>query len=181
MPTDNKSPSYLTVRAAVRDWLLRTKEGHFATELARREAPRGNLAPLFDDDKWLGWADIYNEYRDALVVAANCAEARETARLTVKSRNSMGIPAHGPSRMMRFFSPPMSLVLRRQVELQDPDYWNDMRNVLKEALNYPEYCCVPMSLIRAELEALQPRGNRTVIRKEGLVESRKPAPAIVPG
>jgi hypothetical protein len=171
MPTENRSPSYLQEREAVRKWLLQTKEGHWATELAKREAPQQNLAPFFDDDKWLGWGDIYREYKDALVVAANCAEARETARLQMKSRNRMGIPAHGPSRMMRFFSPPMSLLLRRQVELQDPDYWNDMRNVLKEALNYPEYCCVPLSLIRSELESLQPKGNRTVIRKEGLVES----------
>lgn len=171
MPTDNKSPSYNAVRDAVRRWLLQTKEGHFATELVRREAPRQNLAPFFDDDTWLGWDDIYQEYKDALVVAGNCAEARETARLQIRSRNSMGVPAHGPSRLMRFFSPPMSLVLRRQVELQDPDYWNDIRNVLKEALNYPEYCCVPLSLIRAELAAHQPRGAKTIARKEGLVES----------
>lgn len=170
MGTDNKSPSYLKERDAVRKWLLDTKAGQWAAELARREAPRQNLSPFFDDDKWLGWGDIYQEYRDALVVAANCAEARETARLQIKSRNSMGIPAHGPSRMMRFFSPPMSLVLRRQVELQDPDYWNDIRNVLKEALNYPEYCCVPASMIRAELEANQPRGTKLIAGKEGLVE-----------
>ena len=172
MGTDNKSPSYLLEREAVRKWLLQTREGHFATEMARREAPRENLSPVFDDDKWVSWGDIYREHRNSLVLAANCREARETAHLTMQSRNTMGLPPHGPSRMLRFFSPPMSLVLRRQVELQDPDYWNDMRNVLKEALNYPEYCCVPLNLIRAELEALQPKGTRIVIGKEGPVESR---------
>lgn len=172
MATDNKSPSYLVEREAVRKWLLETREGHFATELARREAPNDNLAPFFDDDRWLGWGDIYREYRDAIVLAANCAEARETARLVIKSRNSMGLPAHGPSRMMRFFSPPMSLVLRRQVEMQDPDYWNDLRNVLREALLYPEYTCVPLSLIRSELEALLPKGTKVSVTKEGIVERR---------
>lgn len=172
MGTDNKSPSYLVEREAVRKWLLETREGHFAAELARREAPHDNLAPFFDDDKWLGWGDIYREYKDAIVLAANCAEARETARLVIKSRNSMGLPAHGPSRMMRFFSPPMSLVLRRQVEMQDPDYWNDLRNVLREALLYPEYTCVPLSLIRSELEALLPKGTKVSVTKEGIVERR---------
>lgn len=172
MSTDNKSPSYLVEREAVRKWLLETRAGHFATELARREAPHDNLAPFFDDDKWLGWGDIYREYRDALVLAANCAEARETARLTIKSRDTMGLPAHGPSRMMRFFSPPLSHVLRRQVEEQDPDYWNDMRNVLREALLYPEWTCVPISLIRAELEAHLPKGTKVTVGKEGIVERR---------
>lgn len=175
MSTDNRSPSYLVEREAVRKWLLETRAGHFATEMARREAPRDNLSPFFDDDKWMGWGDFYREYRDAIVLAANCREARETARLTMKSKAGIGPPTHGPSRLMRFFSPPLSHVLRRQVETQDPDYWNDMRNVLREALLLPEYTCVPMSLIRAELEALLPKGTKVAVTKEGIVERHESA------
>jgi hypothetical protein len=176
MTTENRSQSYLVEREAVRKWLLETREGHFATELARREAPNDNLAPFFDDDKWLNWADLYREYKEAIVLAANCREARETARLTMQSRNTLGIPAHGPSQMLRFFSPPLSHVLRRQVEMQDPDYWNDIRNVLREALLYPEYTCVPVSLIRAELESHLPKGTKVTVTKEGIVERQVTIP-----
>jgi len=36
-------------------------------------------------------------------------------------------------------------VLRRQIEEGDPSYWNKHENVLREALDYPEWCCVPAS------------------------------------
>jgi hypothetical protein len=53
-----------------------------------------SLANVLDDDKWVNWGDIRREYREALVLAANCREARETARLTIQSRNTLGPPAH---------------------------------------------------------------------------------------
>ena len=171
MSTENKSPSYLKEREAVRKWLLETRTGHFATDILRRGMPaHESLANILDDDKWVDWQDIRREYHEALVLAANCREARETASLTIQARSTLGAPAHGPSKMLRFFSPPLSHVLRRQVEMQDPDYWNDLRNVLREALLYPEWTCVPASLIRAELESHLPKGTRVTVTKEGIVE-----------
>ena len=174
MSTENKSPSYLQEREAVRKWLLETKTGHYATELLRRGMPEHqSLANVLDDDKWVDWGDIRREYKEALILAANCREARETARLNIQARNTLGVPAHGPSKMLRFFSPPMSHVLRRQVEMQDPDYWNDLRNVLREALLWPEWTCVPASLLRAELESHLPKGTKVSVTKEGIVERRE--------
>jgi len=178
MGTANKSESYNRDRSLVRRWLLETREGQFATEMANRGMPKGdNLSRLFDDDKWLDWEDLYKESKDSIVLAANCREAREGARMAMKSTTSMVAPTGGPSKMMRFFSPPMSHVLRRQIEVQDPDYWNDPKNVLREALLYPEYACVPESLLRAQLESMLPKGTKVTMTKGGVLERREGKPA----
>src|SRR5436189_125039 len=44
------------------------------------------------------------------------------------------------------------LFFRRQIENMDPEYWNDPKNVLREALAFPEFCTVPQHIIRGELD-----------------------------
>jgi hypothetical protein len=174
MATENKSPSYLRERLLIRRWLLESREGRFATELLKRDSnlhpdgvtKHGDLSRILDDDNYVDWEDLYLEHKSSLVIASNCAEAREAASMQMQAKGSLGPPIGGPSKMMRFFSPPLWYHLRRQVETQNPEYWNDEVNVLREALANELWLCVPAHIVRGALEALLPKGKRVTLPSE---------------
>jgi len=152
MGTDNKSPSYLEERAASRRLLLGTKDGHLHTEILKTKVADGDLSAVFDDDHWLDWQEVVREMRGSVILAANCAEARRSTEIAMQSRYRLAPPLSGQAKWLHFFAPPVWYVLRRQVEMMDPDYWNDPKNTLREALDCPWWTTVPASLIRGELE-----------------------------
>lgn len=178
---ENKSPSYNAVRSAVRNWLLTTPEGKYATgKLKQFQKPsfgHNHLQHVIDEAYWTDHAEIYREYKDALILASNNAERRrQFERGEIK-------PTPG-SRMMKIFSPPLSYTLRRQAEEMDPDYWNDPRNVLREALANPEWTTVPADYLRGQLESLLPKAKKgqLVDATGGLIEATgtEAAPAAKP-
>jgi hypothetical protein len=152
MATDNKSPSYLKERAAVRKWLSETEEGRYAVDLMRAQEGPAAVSRILDDDKWVGWADLIEEHKNDLTIAANCHEVRKAVDLARKSNSLSAPPTSQGGKWLRFFTPEMGYVLRRQVETMDPDYWNDPKNVFREALRNPQWLTVPAELIRGELE-----------------------------
>lgn len=156
MSTDNKSPSYLRDREAARRWLTRTPDGRAARDHLMKHGP-GGQARILDDDQHVEWEDLVNENRDLPLLAANCAEARSAFEMARQARSTLGPPGLDKARWIRFFATPVAYVLRRQIETGDPDYWNDPRNLYREALDHPEWLCVPAEVIRGELEKVLPR------------------------
>jgi hypothetical protein len=152
MGTDNKSPSYLSEREFVRDWLSNTEEGRHTVDLLKQEDGQSIVSQVLDDDQWVDWAEMLDEHREDLALASNCAEARKSVDLARKSNSLNAPPMPNAAKWLKFFSPPMWYVLRKQVELMDPDYWNDPKNTLREALKHPEWTTVSAEYIRGQLE-----------------------------
>jgi len=163
MGTDNKSLSYLRDRKIARKWLSDTKPGQYAVELMKKDMGNANLAAILTDDKWVQWEDLIAEHKDSLAIAANCAEARKAADLARKSSSRMGPAMPTQAKWLRFFSPPISYVLRRQVETMDPDYWNDPKNVLREALDNDQWATVSADTIRGEIDRMIPGKKKKVV------------------
>lgn len=151
MGTDNKSPSYLEDREKTRKWLTETEEGRYAADLLKTEDPN-IVSQVLDDDKWVDWQTMLEEQKDGLIIAENCAEARNSVELARKSNSMNAPPQPTAARWLRFFSPPMWYVLRKQVEVMDPDYWKDPKNIFREALDHPQWTTVPADYLRGELE-----------------------------
>ncbi len=156
MATENQSPSYRKLRADVRRWLTETSEGQYQTSILRDNMPGGHLEKIFDDDNWTDFEGVITEGRGSLVIAASCAEARRTCEIAMQAKYRVSPPSHGQAKWLRFFSPPLWYVLRRQVEVMDPDYWNSTANTLHEALRNPQWTTVPASILRGELEKYMP-------------------------
>ena len=103
------------------------------------------------DDHWVSWGDMLEEHRDDLALAANCQEARNSMDLARKSNSLNAPPQPTAAKWVKFFSPPMWYVLRKQVEVMDPNYWNDPKNTIREALSHPEWTTVSADYLRGEL------------------------------
>ena len=151
MTTENTSPSYLEEREKVRKWLSTTKEGQHTVGIMKQQDGDLAVSKLLDDDQWASWGDLMTEHKDDLVLASSCAELRNAADLARKSNSLNQPPMSQGARWMRFFSPPIWYVLRRQVEVGDPDYWNDPVNVMREAMENSQWSTLPADYIRGEL------------------------------
>lgn len=152
MAEDNKSPSYLEERQTVRDWLDKTSEGKYAGDLLKTLDTPSVVSKVLDDSQWVSWGDLLKEHKDDLILASSCAESRNAVELARKSSTLNAPPMSKGARWLRFFSPPMWYVLRKQVEEMDPDYWTDPKNIFREALDNPQWAIVPPDYIRGELE-----------------------------
>lgn len=172
MASENKSFSYLEERDNVRRWLLNSKDGRLATEVLRRgnkslpNCPGDDLAPVLDDDKFTSFQDIVDEYRDGTLLATTCEEARGVFDLAKGSKSNMALPGVTSARWSNFFSAPIGYVLRRQIQTGDPDYWNKPQNIYREALANPNWCKVPISVIRGKLEASLPKAKLVTIEEK---------------
>lgn len=163
MSTDNKSPSYRAEREAVRKWIERTPDGKYARKQLM-DAMGGDASRILDDDQHVDWEEIVREYKGATVLAANCREAREAFELARQSSSLRQLPpSQDKSKWVKFLSAPAGYVLRRQIELADPDYWNDPINVYREAMEHPEWCSVPMDTIRGMLNDLLPKARKPLV------------------
>lgn len=160
MTTSNQSPSYLAERERVRRWLARHPDGKEALRVLRQHAAPGVMNQVLEDDQQTDWEEMVKDYRGASVLAANCAEARASFELARQSRSNMGPPQTDKQKWTKFFSAPIGYVLRRQIEVMDPDYWNQPVNVYREALAHPEWCSAPADYIRGALESFLPRGQQ---------------------
>jgi len=158
MATDNKSPSYLEEREQVRRWFQKTQDGKEARRILM-DAVGGDASRILDDDKHVDWEEMVKDYAGCSVLAASCREAREAFEIARQSKSSMGPPGVDKGKWVHWFSTPIGYVLRRQIELADPDYWNDPINVFREAMDHPEWCRVPMDVIRGELEMRLPKNR----------------------
>lgn len=160
MATDNKSPSYNREREAVRKWIEKTPDGQIARKQLM-DAMGGDASSILDDDKHVDWEEIVREYRGATVLAANCKEAREAFELARQSSSLRLLPPSADkAKWVKFFSAPTGYVLRRTIELADPDYWNDPINVYREAMEHPEWCSAPMDVIRGLLNEVLPKARK---------------------
>jgi len=160
MASKNQSWSYLEERNRVRNWLTKTPDGKLATELLRKNAPKENAAPILDDDSCTSWQDIVDEYKDGVMLASSCQEARGTYELARQAKSTMGLPGVSHARWNGFFSAPIGYVMRRQIQTGDPNYWNDPVNVYREALENPNWCRVPRSYLVGKLNDLLPGGKK---------------------
>jgi hypothetical protein len=160
MATDNLSPSYLAERARVRRWLEQHPDGREAMRVMRGSSTPAELNAVLEDEKQTDWEELQKDYRGASLLAASCREGREAFELARQSSSIMGPPKTDKQKWVKFFSPPLSYVLRRQIELSEPDYWNIKVNVYREALAHPEWCTAPADYIRGALENCLPRGQQ---------------------
>lgn len=154
---DIQSISFLRDREAARRWYQNTKAGNYAAELMLKEKGSTFSAIYNKRDGWVQWTDMVQEHRNDLAVAADCAEARAAFDLARGARNSMMPPMKTAANWMRFMSVPDWYFFRKQIDTADPYYWNDQKNVLREALDNPQWCTVPADVIRGELERLMPK------------------------
>lgn len=154
---DIRSISFLRDRDAAKRWFQGTRQGLYAAGLLLRE--RGSdFGEVYNRrDGWVQWTDMVQEHRNDLAVAADCAEARAAFDLARGASRGKFPPLKTAAHWMRFFSVPDWYFFRRQIDVADPDYWNDQKNVLREALDHPEWCTVPADIIRGELDSLTPR------------------------
>lgn len=162
MATGNQSPSYLEEREKARRFLLETKEGAEATKQLKSFMGPDTSAVL-DDDRWTNWGDIVKEHRQDTVIAASCQEARSAFDLARQSSSIHAAPLPGKSKMRRIFSPPMWYVLRKQIQITDPNYWNDPVNIYREALAHPEWSTVSAEYLRGQLAELLPKGEKVIV------------------
>lgn len=163
MSTDNKSPSYLMEREAVRDgFLLNTQDGEMARRILMEGGP-GGQARILDDDRCVDWASIRQEFEGCTVLAANCREARAAFSLAQQARSTMGPPGADKGRLVKFFSAPTGYVFRVMAATADPKYWDDPVNVYREALAHPEWCSAPLDVIRGLLSDALPKGTKIEI------------------
>lgn len=160
MATDNQSPSYLAERQRIRRWLEHHPDGREAMRVLRSDSTPAQLNAVLEDDKQTDWEELQRDYAGASVLAASCREAREAFDLARQSRTTMGPPRTDKQKWVRFFSAPIGYVLRRQIEVSDPDYWNQPVNVYREALAHPEWCVASADYIRGALEQFLPRGQK---------------------
>jgi hypothetical protein len=167
MATDNQCPEYLAEREYVRKWLKATPDGRMAESILLRSSSKKKMQAVFDDEDMTDWEELVKEYRGSTVLAANCQEARGAFDLARQSRSTLGPPGASKGRWRNFLSLPLGYVLRRQIETCDPDYWNDPKNVYREALQFPEFCKVPPEVIRGKLEAILPKGAVQPLRRYG--------------
>lgn len=174
---DNQSISYNRDRTAARRWLEHTKDGQFAVEKMRQHF-KGNLGDFLGDNE-ISWSDMVEEQREGLAIAQSCSEAREAFNLARQSKSTMGVPPGlgNGAHFVKFFTPPLWYVLRRQVEVNDPEYWNYPLNVLREALSNPEWATVSAEYIRGELEKHLPKGRGRTALPEAISEPIIVAPA----
>lgn len=177
LSTDNRSVLYNEDRNFVRRWLDGDDDGRFALELTQRDTHASALRPerkdagdVLTNDQHFDFSSFYDEHRHDLAVAYNCREAREAFRIDART---------GERTWVRFFQCPGWLFFRRQIENMDPEYWNDPKNVFREALAFPEFCTVPADRIRGEYERyLGKAQTRLIIAPEeaGLGPRLLPAP-----
>ena len=160
MATDNQSPSYLAERERVRAWLQRHPDGREALRVMRQHAAPGVMNAVLEDDDQTDWEEMVRDFAGASVLAASNREAREAFELARQSRSTLGPPKTDKQKWVRFFSAPIGYVLRRQIEVCDPDYWNQPVNVYREALAHPEWATAPPDYIRGALESFLPRGQK---------------------
>ena len=159
MATTNRSISYNRDREKARHWLAHTKEGQLAVENLRRYY-KGNLGDFLGDEHEISWDDLVKEQREGLVIAQSAAEQREAFNLARQSGRPFGSPVGTNSaHFVKFFSPPLWYLLRRQVEVNDPNYWNDPLNTLREAMKNEQWATAPISYIRGQLEAMLPKSR----------------------
>ncbi len=171
MASDNKSISYLEERERVRKFLLNDPNGKYAVDLLKGEKD-ADLTKVLDDDKNTNWDGMLNEHRSDLIVSSDCKEHREAAELARQSSSVMA-PMGGGRDWLKFFSPPLWYFLRKQIECQDPDYWNDMRNVLREALDNPQWTTQPAVIIRGMYDKVRQKGRKIELtgKPDPIVES----------
>ena len=155
MGTDNQSPSYLEERERARRWLLNNPDGKYAATFLKEHMPKGQN--VLDDDRAVDWAEIVKEHKGGTVIATNVAEAKEAFRIASGASN-IGAPPGTPSKMLQTASVPLWYHMRRQLETGDPAYWNDPKNFYREMLINPQWCMIPASRVRAELEKYLPKG-----------------------
>mgnify|MGYP001591707516 CR=1 FL=1 len=159
MPSENQSPSYLEEREYARWWLMNTKDGRAAADMLRRHAPGGDASRILDDDKVVAWGDLVRENQGLPMIAANCREARNAFDLARQASSNFNAAPFGKDVWRKFFTPPLGYFFRRQAEVADPDYWSDPKNVYREALAHPEWCCVSADHIRGKLNEYLPKGQ----------------------
>ena len=151
MGTENKSPSYLEEREQVRRALSNTPEGRYAVDLLIQQDGKSVVGKALNEDSWLDWKSLWEEHKDDLILASNCEALRNAFELSRKSSSMNQPPMSQGSRLLRFFSPPMWYVLRRQIEVGDPDFWSDPENMIREALANPQWATVPADYLRGKL------------------------------
>lgn len=154
---DIKSVSFLRDMQAARRWFQYTKQGRYAADLMLKESGTAFGEIYNKKDGWVQWADLVNEHRNDLALVTDCAEARAAFDLARGARPGMFPPLKTAANWMRFLSVPDWYFFRRQIDFADPDYWSDQKNVLREALDNPQWCTVPADIIRGELERLMPK------------------------
>jgi len=157
MASSNRSPSYLAWRDFVRNWTSTTQAGDFARHNAREWSDGNDASHVFDDDQWTDFEEFYRENRDAVIVAKN--------NLEMQNAFQQGHALPG-TRLLRFARVPLGYHLRRIAETGEPDYWNDMRNTLREVLDNPWFATVPAWYLRGKLETLLPKGQSILIYDE---------------
>jgi len=160
MASSNQSPEYLEERERARRWLLHTKDGQLARTHLMANAPHGDAAGILDDDNFVLWDDIVQEYRGATILASNCAEARKAFDVARQSHSAFGPPNPTKAKWGLMAQFPLGYHLRRTIETMDPDYWADETNFLRECLDNPQWLHVPVDMIRGLLEARLPKSQR---------------------
>lgn len=160
MATQNQSPSYLAERERVRRWLAGTQDGREAVRVLKQGTSGAVLNQVLEDETHTDWEELVKGYKGAAMLAASCAEARAAFDLARQSSSVMGPPKTDKQKWVRFFSAPTDYVMRRTIELGDPEYWNDPVNVYREALAHPEWATASADYIRGGLENVLPRGEK---------------------
>lgn len=163
MGSKNQSPSYLASRERARKFLLNTKDGQEATRILKEHATPAEMTRIFDDDRFTSWDDVVEEHRGSTILAASCREARAAFDLAAGSRSNKIPPPAGRSKMRRIAQIPAWYMLKRPIEMGDPDYWNSKENTYRELLANPQWACVPPSYLRGQLEAQLPKGKKIVL------------------
>ena len=163
MGSKNQSPSYLASRERPRNFLLNTPDGKEATRILKEHATPAEMTRIFDDDTFTNWDDIVEEHRGSTVLAASCREARGAFELAAGSRSNKLPPPAGQSKMRRIAQIPAWYMLKRPIEMGDPEYWNSKVNTYRELLANPQWSCVPESYLRGQLEEHLPKGKKIAV------------------
>ena len=170
---DIKSPSWLRDRKAAHRWLKNTADGKMAVRNLQENMPGGDLSSVLDNkEQWKDWEGMIEEHRNGLQIAGSCQELRNAADLARQARSNKMPPIGNHGKWLRFFAPPMWYVLRKQVEVADPDYWNYPVNVMREALEHPQWATIPLDMIRGELNQLM-----SVKEREGMDNGKRKLPS----
>lgn len=172
MASGNQSPSYLQAREHFLKWIAESRAGQFSRDILMGFGPGRRISEVLEEDHWTDFDALYEERKGDLILAADNKRVRDAfERGEVK-------PSPG-ARFLRFFSPPMDYVLRRQADTQDPNYWNSPTNTLREALAHPLWCTVPADYIRGVLEQYLPKPKGALYGTDGLL-LKEPEPIDAP-
>jgi len=162
MGSKNQSPSYLESREKGRDFLLNTPDGQEGLRVLKEHATPAEMARIFDDDQWTGWDDLVDEHRDSTVIAKSCREAQAAFELASHATTQKLPPPKGKARFRKIAQIPPWYMLRRPIELGDPEYWNVPVNMYRELLANPQWSCVPAWYLRDQLNEHLPKGKKIV-------------------